>query len=252
MKKREPLLSLLQGYIERDPATAAHMLETIDEAQAISVLKSLSPQLCAQVFPYLNVHYAATLLQDVPPSVFEAIVPKMTPEQAATILVNIKHEERKTLLDRLPVELKKQIQDLLTYPESSVGRIMLSDFLALHESVKVKDAIQKVRSVASRHAHASYTYVVDDKKCLIGVLNMRDLLLVSGETPIREIMIKDVFSIDGFKDREEAANGHSKRHFCPDVFGSVPPGVLIVPPAGGDGALLYNGRAVCFSYPSGG
>src|SRR3989338_7708959 len=194
MKKREPLLSLLQGYIERDPATAAHMLETIDETQAATVLKSLSPQLCARIFPFLHVHYAATLLRDVPPSVFEAVVPRMAPEQAAIILVNLKHDERKTLLDRLPLELKQQIQDLLTYPENSVGRIMLTDFLALHESVKVKDAIQKVRSVANRHAQASYTYVVDDQKHLAGVLNMRDLLLVAGETPIREIMIKDVFA----------------------------------------------------------
>ncbi len=213
MAQRLALLPLLQVYVDRDPATAAHLLETVEEAQAIAVLKALSPQLCAKVFPYLQATYAATLLKDVPPALFQEIVKRMRPEQAATVLVKLPAEFRKTLLESLPDTIKRQIPELLIYPENSVGRIMTTDFLALHETIKVRDAIQKIRAVTSRQSPSSYAYVVDGENRLVGVLNMRDLLLSSSDETLQSIMKREVFSLNGFMDREEAANEIAKKHF---------------------------------------
>jgi len=213
MTIRSPLLPLLRRYVERDPAAAAHMLETMEEGEAVSILKALSPQLCAEVFPHLQVSHAASLIKGVPPELFEAVVQRMRPEQAATILINLPRELRKTVLDHLPEGVKRELQELLTYPENSAGRIMTTDFLAFHEDVKVKDAIQRIRTLASRQDATSYTYVVDQANRLVGVLNMRDLLLASGDAELRSIVKRDVFVVDGFMDREELAHELSTRRF---------------------------------------
>lgn len=213
MTTRSPLLPLLRRYVERDPAAAAHMLETMEEGEAVSILKALSPQLCAEVFPHLEVSQAATLIKEVSPEFFEAVVQRMRPEQAATILINLPRELRKTVLARLPDGVKRELQELLVYPENSAGRIMTTDYLAFHEDVNVKDAIQRIRALASRQDAASYAYVVDEANRLVGVLNMRDLLLASGEAELRSIVKRDVFVADGFMGREELAHELSKRRF---------------------------------------
>ena len=213
MPTRLQLLPLVQGYIERDPLTAAYVLQTMDEAQAVGILKALPTKLCAQVFPYLQVSYAAAMFREIPAETFNPIVERLKSEQTAAILLALKPEERTTLLDRLPEKAKRQIQDILMYPENSAGRLMSTDFLAFHRNVKVKEAVQRLRTLAHKHAPLSYAYVVDDEHHLVGVLNMRDLLLSPADVTLESIMKKEIFSIDGFTDREVVGRELSKRHF---------------------------------------
>ena len=213
MTTRLQLLPLIQGYIERDPLTAANVLQTMDEAQAVGILKALPAKLCAQVFPYLQVPYAAAMFREIPAEMFDPIVERLKPEQAAAILLALKPEERATLLERLPEKAKRQIQDILMYPENSAGRIMSTDFLAFHYGVKVKEAVQRLRTLAHRHVPLSYTYVVDDENHLVGVLNMRDLLLAPADAILSAVMKKDVFCVEGFTDREVVARELSRRHY---------------------------------------
>ena len=213
MTTRATLLPLLRRYVERDPAAAAHMLETMEEAEAVSILTALSPQLCAEVFPHLAVSHAAALIKPLPPELFQAAVRRMRPEQAAAILINLPPDLRQALVDHLPEPVKRELQDLLVYPEHSAGRIMTTDYLAFHEDVKVKDAVQRIRAQAGRQDAASYAYVVDQDNRLAGVLNMRDLLLASGDAELRAIVRRDVFAVNGFMDREEVAHELAQRRF---------------------------------------
>jgi len=192
---------------------AAHSLETMDETEALNVLRILPPPLSAQVFPYLQVAHAASFLKDLSPELFRAIVERLDPRQAATIFMGIPTQTRERFLDCLPDRTKQQLQELLTYPENSAGRIMTTDMIAFHTDIKVKDAIQKIRTLANKNPGVAYAYVVDSDNRLVGVLNMRDLLLATGDTPLHSVMRKDVFRVNGFMDREELANILSARRY---------------------------------------
>lgn len=213
MTANSPLLPLLRLYIERDPAVAAQLLKTLDETYAVAILKSLPPQLCAQVFPLLGFTHTAALLKEISVDQMESVLKRMEPEQGAVILLSLPQEMRQSVLDQLPDTVKREITDILTYPENSVGRIITPHYIAFHEDVKVKDAIHRIRTSAHRYANSTYAYVVDDGNHLVGVLNMRDLLLGAGDTPLKNIMDKNVFSVDGFMDREDAGHQLAARHF---------------------------------------
>ena len=213
MATRTPLLPLVQKFFESDPVAAAHSLETMEEAEVLSVLKALPPSLSAQAFRHLQVSHVATLLKEVPPDLFREIVPRLDPQQGAAILASLPEDIRKTFVDNLSEREKRKIQELLNYPENSAGRIMATEFLAFHAEVKVKGAIQKIRSLAHRKSLASYAYVVDRDDHLIGVINMRDLLLASADATLESIMRRDVFAVNAFMDREEVANQLAERRF---------------------------------------
>lgn len=210
---RLALLPLLQRYIERDPVTAARLLETMDEVEGGAVLAALPPGVCAEILPLLPAHRAAALWPHLPAKTYEGLTQRLRPEQAAGILLHLTGEARATFLQALSEHTKRRIHELLTYPANSAGRILSTDFLALRQDMKVKDAIQRIRTLATRHAPASYAYVVDEADRLVGVLNMRDLLLASSDVTLQAIMKTDVFSITGFMDREEVAQELRLRHY---------------------------------------
>ncbi len=212
MTSDKPVLTLLKGYVERDPSTAAHVLETMDEEEAVSVLTSLPHELCAEVFQYLQPVQTSALLKEISPELFSVIARRIEPEHAASVLLRLGNETRRHLLSHLPEGVKKKVQDLLVFPVNSAGRIMSTSFLAFHEEAKVKDAVQKIRSLANRQALVTYAYVIDMNNRLIGILNMRDLLIAEDEAALGSIMKKEVFVVDGFMDREEVANELSQRH----------------------------------------
>ena len=213
MAKRSALLPLVRKFFERDPAAAAHSLETMDETEAAAILRALPSSLCAQAVPYLQVNHAATLLKSAPPELFTAIVEKLKPDQAAAIVVLLPEETRRVLLERLSETTRRQVQELLTYPENSVGRIMSMDFLAFREDVMAKDAIHRIRTLVNKNAPMSYAYVVNADNRLVGVLNMRELMLAPSEAVLGAVMRKDVFSVNGMTDREEVAGALAKRRF---------------------------------------
>ena len=139
MTTRLPLLPLVQKFFENDPVGAAHSLETMEEEEALSVLRALPPSLSAQAFKYLHVRHAAALLREVSPDLFKQIVEKLDPQQGAAILVNLPPDTRKRFLDHLSGINKRVIQELLTYPENSAGRLMTTELLALSASVRGED-----------------------------------------------------------------------------------------------------------------
>ncbi|MBI4387548.1 MAG: magnesium transporter [Candidatus Omnitrophica bacterium] len=213
MSTRTSLLSIIRKYFEDDPLKAAHSLETMTEAEAVSVLKSLPPNLSALAVPHLQVGYAAALLNEIPVSVCKEIVEKLDSQQAASIFMNLRAETRQKLMENLPDKIKRQIQEFLIYPEASAGRMMATDFLSLHTDIKVKDAIQKIRSAARKGSPASYAYVVNPENRLVGVLNMRDLVVAPSDDVLETVMRKDIFSVNAFTDREEVAQALSKRRY---------------------------------------
>lgn len=213
MPKRLPLLPLVRSYFEKEPLQAARSLEAMTEEEALQALTALPASLIVKVFPHLPLSYAARVLTEVSPELFQEIVKQLDPKQGAALFRQVPPEVCKHILEILPETLKRKVQDLLIYPEESAGRILSTDFLALHMDLNVKDTIFKIRALSKKGPVSSYTYVVDHEDRLVGVINMRDLIVASGEETLSQVMRKDFFAVDGFMEREKVAQELSTRKF---------------------------------------
>lgn len=210
---KEALLPIVKKYFENDPIAAAQSLETMSEEDAVSVLKALPVSLVSKAFRYLQTSYAATLLQNLNPELFRQIISSLEPHQGAAMFMYLPKDVSENYLQHIPDNIKRQIQEYLNYPVDSVGRLMSMNFLSFYTNQRVKEVVQKIRQLAQKQYPASYGYVIDMENHLVGVINMRDLLLASPDTFVQDIMTKDIFSINCLDDKEKAANELSKRNF---------------------------------------
>ena len=208
-----PLLPLLGPLIEADPIRAAHQLETLSEGEAIDALRALPVPLVAALLPHLQANYAAAMLGEADDEMVATVANQLDPKRATTILMHLSPELRARLLPHLSESLRRDVQEQLTYPVDSVGRIMSTRFLALHDTMKAGEAVRKIRTIAQGGMPASYVYVIDDNDMLLGVLNLHSLMLAPEQALLSTIMNREIFTLHAFTDREDAAAQLSKRRY---------------------------------------
>lgn len=212
-EKKIKQFPFVHKFFEYDPVTSAHILETMDEEDAILILKTLPPSLTADVCKHLNVDLAANLLSEVPPETFKEIISMLDYEEVASFFQHIPDTLRKEFLEYLPESSKRRIQELITYPEDCAARMMSTDFVYFHSDIKVADAIEKLRWIAHIKHPSSYVYVVDSENRLAGVLNMRELIIADPDTTLDKVMLENVFSINAYAEQNDVVNELSKRGY---------------------------------------
>jgi len=213
MAKERFLLALVRKYFEQDPVAAARSLEALGEDEALEALKSLPASMSREAVQHLPESFTASLLRKLPRSLFKQIVERLDSQQGATIFLHLPNETRQLFLEELDESKRREIQEILTYPEDSAGRIMATDFLAFPSDLSVKHALQKMRHIGNQGSPSSYIYVVDRGNRLVGVLNMRDMLFADDKALLDSVMRRDVFTVNCFMDRENVANELSSRGF---------------------------------------
>jgi magnesium transporter len=204
---------LIEKFIEHDAVSASNIIESLEEDKAIEVFEELNPATSAKIIRNLQVTYAASLTEKMSDAVLSKTLSLLEPQLLTSILMFLAPDSRERLKNYIGDAVERQIRELLEYPEGSVGRVVSTDLLSFDKNVTAKDAIRKIRSLSKKRLSMSYAYVVDEDKHLIGVLNMRDLMVAESKQTVGSIMLEDVFSLHCFMDIQEAANELAKRKY---------------------------------------
>ena len=98
-----------------------------------------------------------------------------------------------TRLDGLPSETATRVRHLSQYRADTAGGLMVAEFLVYRQDLQVADVVDDLRSHARKYSRldVQYAYITDDSDRLIGVLRLRDLLLLDRNDPVRAAMIPD-------------------------------------------------------------
>ena len=145
------------------------------------------------------------LIEDMKIEDIVRILESMPADDVADIIGRLPEDKSKTILDKMKTAESEEVEDLLRYEDDTAGGIMVPDFIALREDVTAREAIESLQTEHSDVEMAFYLYVVDEYGKLVGVSSLRQLVVVLPETPLREFMITDVFSVQTDMDQEEVA-----------------------------------------------
>ena len=145
------------------------------------------------------------LIEDMKIEDIVKVLESMPADDVADIIGRLPKEKSKTILDKMKTAESEEVEDLLRYEDDTAGGIMVPDFIALREDVTAREAIESLQTEHSDVEMAFYLYVVDEYGKLVGVSSLRQLVVVSPETPLKEFMITDVFSVQTDMDQEEVA-----------------------------------------------
>ena len=213
MSESQPFAPILLDYFTENPQKAARTLEEMEESEVAEVFKILPPDLAATTIRHLQTHYAAELLSGNNEDLVKNLVKHLEPDHVGHLFLHLQPEAKEQFIKYLSPKQKKNIQEQLSFPEESVGRIMSTRYLSFTAETSVKSATAKIRKLSKSRIPQSYLYVTSKDSKLLGVLNMRDMLLAEPEKKLEEIMRTELFSLHSFTDTEDAAAELSKRRY---------------------------------------
>lgn len=160
----------------RAPAEAADWLAEKEPAAVVAVLAALNPMVAQQI------------LDEVETSIRDRWLAAATPEQAGQWTRN------------------------LSYPEDSVGWLMVAPAAVFRPEMTVSGAVEIIRRLA-RRTLVTYGYVTDASNRLIGILVMRDLLLAAPTDRLEKVMQTEIFSLRPEMELTEAMRATLNRHY---------------------------------------
>jgi magnesium transporter len=166
---------LSDAFIEAHPTEAAAALETMPAAETAAYLAQTSARLAATVLERMVAVIAGQCLLSIPVEKAVAVLERLDVYSAASILRTVEPAIRKPLLDAADDDVAVPLRLMLTYPEGSAGALMDPRVKVMPADVTVREAIARVRKSPGRILF--YLYIVDRDGTLVGVLNLRELML---------------------------------------------------------------------------
>lgn len=156
-----------------EPEEAAELLECMSNTQAVSLVGELEAEA------------AATIVHEMKSSIQADVIGELPQEQAEAILDNLEPAEADSL------------RQLSQYEDNEAGGLMITEYLAYPNQWTVQQVVEDLRGNADqyRDMQVQYAFVTDQQGQLAGVLRLRDLLLASGNLPIRSLMIANPLTV---------------------------------------------------------
>ena len=191
------------------PVDLVDAMEELDKKQRMLVFRLLSKEEAAEVFTDMNSDMREELLEALTDSELKEIMDEMYVDDTVDVLEEMPANVVDRLLMATDEETRKQINTLLQYPEDSAGSIMNIEYISLRKEMTVADAILKIRQVGINR-ETIYTCYVTEKRKLIGVVDVKDLLTAGESRLIEEIMDENVIYVRTLDDQEQVANQINK------------------------------------------
>ncbi|MBW6510953.1 MAG: magnesium transporter [Desulfuromonadaceae bacterium] len=187
------------------PADIAELFRDLSLKEQRILFRLLgSAETAAEVLSELDENAGALLLETFKQEEITEVLQEMPYDDAVEIIRNMPEELAEQVLHSMEDEHSDEIENLLQYDEDTAGGIMATEIFSLPEETTVKEAIAAIQQ-AEDVEMVFYIYVTDDYNHLVGVLSLRQLLMVPPEKLLKEVMATDVISVSTDRDQEEVA-----------------------------------------------
>jgi magnesium transporter len=188
---------------ELRPPDQAEVVSELEDSDQITLLTRLHPADSADILEKMEDEEAAELVATLPTDTVIRIVDEMEPDEAADLLGDMSPEQATAVLEGL--EEPEEVRPLLLHADDTVGGLMTSDFLALRPRMTAAEAMAAIRGWKPETETIYYLFVVDRLGKLVGVVNLRQLIVAEPGALIEQIMDREVIHAHAGVDQEECA-----------------------------------------------
>lgn len=180
--------------------------EMADDPRMVIVFRLLPKDMSAEVFSYLDHDLQRKIVEGISDRELAIILDDLFMDDTVDFIEEMPAYIVKRVLKMADNETRKQINQMLMYPEDSAGSIMTIEFMELDGDWSVRRAIDEVRRQSADKESISTLFVTDGKRKLEGVISLRDVLIGKDSQRIDELMERDVISVNTHADQEQCVD----------------------------------------------
>jgi len=192
----------------------------------VIIFRLLPRPIAADVFSEMEWEQQEELLANLNNAQIRQILTALEPDDRTRFFEETPSEVTRKLMDYLSADDRKETLQLLGFPESSIGRLMTPDYVAIKKDWTVQRAMEHIRKIGKNVENFETVYVIDPQWRLLDTIDLRSLILTEADTIVETLMDNSFVSLSAFDDQEKAVD-YLERY-----------GLAIVPVVDSNGILL--------------
>jgi magnesium transporter len=194
------------------PADIAEALNDLPVDASVRVVTALPFHLAVQVFDEPELEGRGEIVERLTDEVAIPLIEAMSSDQQVELFRELKDADRSRLLHVLHAPTREALKVLLSYPPTSAGGIMTTEFVGVPSTWTALDVRRHISEVGSAKETVYAIYVLDEKDHrLLRVISLREVIMAPSEARVVEIgETRKPVSTRPMVDREEVARLISK------------------------------------------
>lgn len=193
------------------------LINTLAPAEIGNLLESLPPDRRMVVWGLVDAEDDGEVLVHVGDEVRESLIADMDPDELVAAVEDLDIDDLADLVEDLPDavidellrsmdrENRERLEQVLSYPEDTAGRLMNPDVVTVRADTTVDVVLRFLRLRGELPEHTDHLYVVNRRHQLIGWVALQDLVTRDPGTPINQLIDDELESIHVDASAEQVA-----------------------------------------------
>ncbi|MBA4307271.1 MAG: magnesium transporter [Sphingopyxis sp.] len=199
---RDEVRRLVEPLHEAD---IADLLEQMPSDQRGALAVAMGDLMSADVLAEVNDYVREDIIDALQPSQVADLAGQLDTDDAVAIIEDMEIEDQQAVLAELDPEDRAVIEDALSYPEESAGRIMQRELVAVPEHMTVGQLIDYLRDHQDLTTEFWEVFVVDPQHKPVGTCKLSWIMRSQRKVPVSEVMKREQTLIPVDMDQEEVA-----------------------------------------------
>ncbi len=196
--------------INMNAADIALVFEELPIEFRLKIFRLLPKELAADTFIEFDSDLQEFLIKGFSDKELKLVVSELYADDAVDIIEEMPANVVKRILKQADPEMRKDINELLKYPEDSAGSLMTTELVHLKCNIAVEDAINQIRKTGIDKETVNTCYVTSNDRVLLGTVSIRSLIISDKDVNISSIMDTNLIYVTTDEDRERVAHLFNK------------------------------------------
>ena len=187
------------------PADIADLFELLEPDERKSLASAITDLMTGDVIAELNDYVREDMVEALPAAAVAEIAEQLDTDDAVQLIEDLEPEDQRAILAEMDAEDRAAIENALSYPEETAGRLMQRELVAVPEHMTVGDLIDYLREHEELPTEFFEVFVVDPKHHPVGTCALSWILRTPRHIALTDVMKRDQTLIPVGMDQEEVA-----------------------------------------------
>ncbi len=207
---RPRLLEVLEPFHAAD---IADLLEQINPADRRSMIELLGSEFDGDILTELDESIREDVIEWLPAEILGDAVRDLDSDDVVDLIEDLEDvEQQQAILEALEDSDRIAVQQSLTYPEFSAGRLMQREVVAAPEHWAVGDAIDFLRNAPELPEQFYHVTLVDPRMRPIGNVPLGKLMSTARDVALKDITEELFYTIPVTRDEGDVAYAFNQYH----------------------------------------
>ncbi len=188
-------------------ADTAELIAKVNDDDRHELLSMYGENIDPSVFTEMDPELCKNALSSIPPGQVATIISALESDDALELVINLDQDFQQDILRKLSVKIRTAVEEGLSFPKDSAGRLMQREVVAVPEFWTVGKTVDYLRDAADDLPEEFFDiFVINPAYHVVGQIPLNKIVRAGRDDKIETLTLDEIHPIPADMDQEEVAH----------------------------------------------